>query len=471
MTEVRLRWAALPYSAPACWWSSWSMTILSLALPAISADLRPGAVELLWMVDIYALVLAGLLVTASAIGDRWGRRRMLVRGLRDLRPRVAGRAGRRQPGRRDRRPRPAGGGRRDDHAVDALVVCGSCSPTRGSGAALGCWGATAAVGTALGPIIGGALLEAFSWHSAFLVNVPVMAVAIVAALLLLPEAGPSDLERSTRSLPRSRWSAWSRSSTPSSTPASTACTRQGGGRGGGRRRRPGPRPPLPGPAQPGPGDPAVPRARLQRGRHHGAVQQHRLDRRAAAAQPVAAAGARLVTAGVRPRPAPDGRGGRTLLWCSRPRWPTASAPVRCSRAACSWAASASCWSSCSPHRWTYAGVAVSLVLVGAGRGSLALASAADHVGRARGQGGQRRRDRGVELRDRRGAGGRRPRRAWPARSTAPTCRSRISRPPGSTRRPGTSYAPRSAGRSRSPTCWVPAAPAWRRRQPRRSRTR
>lgn len=54
--------------------------------------------------------------------------------------------------------------------------------------ALGVWGAMAAVGAALGPIVGGALLEAFSWHSAFLVNVPVMVVAIVAAVILLPNS-------------------------------------------------------------------------------------------------------------------------------------------------------------------------------------------------------------------------------------------------------------------------------------------
>jgi DHA2 family multidrug resistance protein-like MFS transporter len=59
---------------------------------------------------------------------------------------------------------------------------------RARGAALGWWGATAGVGGALGPIVGGALLERFSWHSAFLLNVPVMAVAVVAAVLLLPES-------------------------------------------------------------------------------------------------------------------------------------------------------------------------------------------------------------------------------------------------------------------------------------------
>lgn len=188
MTEGRLRWAGLAVLCTSLLVVVMDMTILSLALPAISADLRPGAVELLWMVDVYALVLAGLLVTASALGDRWGRRRMLVAGfatfgLASMAVLVV--------------DSPAG-----VIAVRALLGVGGAmimpstlsmvrtmfTDPRERATALGCWGATAAVGTALGPIIGGALLEAFSWHSAFLVNVPVMAVAIVAALLLLPES-------------------------------------------------------------------------------------------------------------------------------------------------------------------------------------------------------------------------------------------------------------------------------------------
>lgn len=186
--STRRRWAGLAVLCASLLVVVMDMTILSLALPAIAADLRPGAVEQLWMVDVYALVLAGLLVTASALGDRWGRRRMLVAGfatfgVASLAVLVV--------------DSPAG-----VIAVRALLGVGGAmimpstlsmvralfTDPRERATALGWWGATAAVGAALGPIIGGALLEAFSWHSAFLVNVPVMAVAIVAALLLLPES-------------------------------------------------------------------------------------------------------------------------------------------------------------------------------------------------------------------------------------------------------------------------------------------
>lgn len=187
-TTTTRRWAGLAVLCASLLVVVMDMTILSLALPAIAAELRPGAVEQLWMVDVYALVLAGLLVTASALGDRWGRRRMLVAGFATFG--VASTAVLVVDS-------PAG-----VIAVRALLGVGGAmimpstlsmvralfTEPRERATALGWWGATAAVGAALGPIVGGALLEAFSWHSAFLVNVPVMGVAIVAALLLLPES-------------------------------------------------------------------------------------------------------------------------------------------------------------------------------------------------------------------------------------------------------------------------------------------
>lgn len=184
----RRRWAGLAVLSASLLVVVMDMTILTLALPEISADLRPGSVQLLWMVDVYALVLAGILVTASALGDRWGRRRMLIGGfsvftLGSLLILLAD-----SPG--------------DVIAVRALLGVGGAMimpstlslvrvlfiDPRERATALGVWGATAAVGAALGPIVGGALLEAFSWHSAFLFNVPVMVVAIVAAFIWLPES-------------------------------------------------------------------------------------------------------------------------------------------------------------------------------------------------------------------------------------------------------------------------------------------
>ncbi len=75
------RWAGLAVLSASLLLVVMDMTILNVALPAITADLAPTSVQQLWMVDAYPLVLAGLLVTVSALGDRWGRKRMLLTGF------------------------------------------------------------------------------------------------------------------------------------------------------------------------------------------------------------------------------------------------------------------------------------------------------------------------------------------------------------------------------------------------------
>jgi DHA2 family multidrug resistance protein-like MFS transporter len=186
--STRRRWGGLAVLSASLLLVVMDMTILNLALPAMAEDLRPSSVELLWMVDIYSLVLAGLLVTASSLGDRIGRRRMLVTGFVIFGAASLGVLLADSPA--------------DVIAVRVLLGVGGAMimpstlsliralfpDARERATALGIWGATAAVGGALGPILGGALLQNFSWHSAFLVNVPVMAAAVVAALLLLPES-------------------------------------------------------------------------------------------------------------------------------------------------------------------------------------------------------------------------------------------------------------------------------------------
>ncbi|WP_327590847.1 MFS transporter [Nonomuraea sp. NBC_00507] len=186
--SAKRRWAGLAVLSAAVLLVVMDMTVLNVALPAISEDLRPSSIELLWIVDAYGLVLAGLLVTVSALGDRWGRKRMLltgfaVFGLASLAVLAA--------------DAPA-----EVIAVRALLGVGGAMimpstlsmirnlfPDPGERAkALGIWSAMAAVGAALGPILAGLLLERFTWHAAFLVNVPVMAAAIGAGLVLLPES-------------------------------------------------------------------------------------------------------------------------------------------------------------------------------------------------------------------------------------------------------------------------------------------
>lgn len=184
----RRRWAGLAVLAASLLVVVMDMTVLNVALPELTADLGARAIAQLWIVDVYALVLAGLLVPLAALADRWGRRRMLLTGfaifgVASLAALVA-----RSPG--------------DVIAVRALLGVGGAMimpatlsliralfpDARERAFALGLWASTAAVGGAVGPIVGGALLAAFSWHAAFLVNVPLMVLALVAGRLLLPES-------------------------------------------------------------------------------------------------------------------------------------------------------------------------------------------------------------------------------------------------------------------------------------------
>jgi DHA2 family multidrug resistance protein-like MFS transporter len=184
----RSPWAGLAVLAASLLVVVMDMTILNVALPDLTADLRPSAVAQLWIVDAYALVLAGLLVPLAAVADRWGRRRMLIFGFSvfggaSMLVLVA--------------DSPAAviavrvllgiGGAAIMPATLSLIRTLFPDPKERA-LALGIWAAMASVGAAIGPIVGGALLEVFSWHAAFLVNVPLMVVAIVAGLVLLPES-------------------------------------------------------------------------------------------------------------------------------------------------------------------------------------------------------------------------------------------------------------------------------------------
>ncbi|MEO9324705.1 MFS transporter [Nocardioides sp. C4-1] len=184
----RRRWAGLAVLAASLLVVVMDMTILNVALPDLTADLKPSAVAQLWIVDAYALVLAGLLVPVSALADRWGRRRMLLTGftifgVASLLVLVAA-----SPGAVIAvRVLLGVGGAMIMPATLSLIRVLFPDP-RERAFALGVWAAMASVGAALGPIVGGALLEVFSWHAAFLVNVPLMVVAVVAGLRFLPES-------------------------------------------------------------------------------------------------------------------------------------------------------------------------------------------------------------------------------------------------------------------------------------------
>lgn len=173
-------------------------TVLSFALPEISVALRPSGSQLLWIVDIYAIMLAGLLIAMGSIGDRVGRRRLLLIGS-------IGFAG---------ASLLAAFSTSAEMLLTARVLLGFFGATlmpstlslirnifvdaRDRRIAIATWAAMFSGGAALGPILGGWLLGHFAWGSVFLINVPIVVVLLPLAMSLLPESrdpepGPLDL--------------------------------------------------------------------------------------------------------------------------------------------------------------------------------------------------------------------------------------------------------------------------------------
>jgi MFS transporter, DHA2 family, multidrug resistance protein len=167
---------------------SMDTTVLLYAVPRISADLRPSTTELLWILDIYGFVLAGLLVTMGSLGDRIGRRRLLLLGagafgvasaISAYSPSAAVLIGTRAL---------LGIGGATLMPSTMALVRNMFHDAKQRQAALGVWMATFTSGIAVGPLVGGVLLNHFWWGSVFLINVPVMLLLLAIGPVLLPES-------------------------------------------------------------------------------------------------------------------------------------------------------------------------------------------------------------------------------------------------------------------------------------------
>jgi DHA2 family multidrug resistance protein-like MFS transporter len=184
---TRREWIGLLILSIACLIYSMDLSVLFLAMPAIVADLDPSATQLLWINDIYGFMVAGFLVTMGTLGDRIGRRKVLLIGAFFFGAASVFAA--------------------FANSASMLIVARALLGIAGAtiapstlslvvnlfrdeqerNRAISIWGTAFALGGLIGPLIGGVLLQYFHWGSVFLINVPIMAALLASAPFLLPE--------------------------------------------------------------------------------------------------------------------------------------------------------------------------------------------------------------------------------------------------------------------------------------------
>lgn len=198
-------WAGLAVLAVPTVLLGLDVTVLYLALPALAAELHPSGTQALWIMDAYGFLIAGFLVTMGTLGDRFGRRRLLLAGAAAFG--IASVAAAYAPSAEALIAARAALGIAGATLMPSTLalISNMFADARQRALAIGIWATMFALGMAAGPLVGGALLERFWWGSAFLVAVPMVAVVLVAAPFLLPEyrarqEGPFDLHSVVLSL-------------------------------------------------------------------------------------------------------------------------------------------------------------------------------------------------------------------------------------------------------------------------------
>ncbi|MFF8536909.1 MFS transporter [Streptomyces sp. SAS_267] len=199
------RWLALCVLVLAVLLVAVDATVLGLATPYISEDLEPSGTQLLWIGDVYSFVIAGLLVSMGSLGDRIGRKRLLLAGATAFGLISVLNAYATTPETMILARALLGVAGATLMPATLALIRNIFHDSRERSLAIGIWGATASAGTAVGPVVGGFLLEHFWWGSVFLINLPVMVVLVLVGRRLLPESkspnpGPWDLISVTLSL-------------------------------------------------------------------------------------------------------------------------------------------------------------------------------------------------------------------------------------------------------------------------------
>ncbi len=184
---TRREWVGLAVLTLAALVYAMDLTVLNLAVPRISAELRPTSAQLLWIIDIYGFLVAGLLITMGTLGDRIGRRKLLLSG-------AAGFALASLLAAFSTSPEMLIASRAIMGIAGATVAPSTLSliftmflDPKQRTTAIGFWIAAYSAGGAIGPVLGGLLLEFFWWGSVFLIGVPVMGLLLILGPRTLPE--------------------------------------------------------------------------------------------------------------------------------------------------------------------------------------------------------------------------------------------------------------------------------------------
>jgi DHA2 family multidrug resistance protein-like MFS transporter len=184
---TRREWIGLAIIALPCMVYAMDLTVLNLAIPALSAELNPSSSQLLWIIDIYGFMVAGFLITMGTLGDRFGRRRLLLIGATAF----------------------AAASLLATFSSSAAMLIATRALLGIAGAtlapstmslirnmfhderqrqfAIGVWIASFSIGGVIGPLVGGVIIEWYHWSSVFLVAVPVMGLLLLLGPVLLPE--------------------------------------------------------------------------------------------------------------------------------------------------------------------------------------------------------------------------------------------------------------------------------------------
>src|SRR5829696_3843387 len=186
-TATRREWIGLAVLALACLLYVMDLTVLHLAIPSISADLHPSSAQLLWIIDIYGFMVAGFLVTMGTLGDRIGRRKLLMIGAAAFGA-VSVLAAFSSSAEMLIGSRALLGIAGATLAPSTLsLIFAMFEDPKQRSLAIGVWISAFSAGSAVGPILGGIMLEHFWWGSVFLLALPVMALLLVLGPMVLPE--------------------------------------------------------------------------------------------------------------------------------------------------------------------------------------------------------------------------------------------------------------------------------------------